>query len=152
MQQAKEKQKADILGPVACTWAYKLEERTHCTVDAAESKSKVNWKEPKWVKEKDTKFKLTGETLYGGQGKNRPIIINQNELSNIQNKHKGQREDHTMHDIKPFYDGLFQPRLNHIDKVISGHNKMKMRKENKQRRQENEPTNLSYHLGQCIKE
>jgi hypothetical protein len=50
MQRAKEKQKADILGPVACAWAYKLEKQTHCTVDVAESKSKVNWKEPEWVK------------------------------------------------------------------------------------------------------
>jgi hypothetical protein len=88
MQRAKEKQKADILGPVTCAWAYKLEKRTNCTVNAAESKSKVNWKEPEWVKEKDTEFDIMGETLYGGQGKNRPIIINQNELSNIQNKPK----------------------------------------------------------------
>jgi hypothetical protein len=41
-----------------------------------------------------------------------------------------------MQDIEPFYDGLSQPRLNHTDKVILGHNKMKMRKENKQCRQE----------------
>jgi hypothetical protein len=128
MQRAKEKQKADILGPVACTWAYKLKKRTDCTVNVAESKSKANWKEPKWVKEKHTKFELTRETLYGGQGKNRPLIINQNERSDIQNKHEGQREDHTMQDIEPFYNGLSQPPLNHTDEVILGHNKMKMRK------------------------
>ncbi len=74
--------------------------------------------------------------MYGGHSKNRPIIINQNELSDTQNKHEGQREDHTMQDIKPFNDGLSQPRLNHTDEVILGHNKMKMREENKQRRQE----------------
>jgi hypothetical protein len=96
----------------------------------------VNWKELKWVKEKDKKFELTGETLYGGQGKNRPIIIDQNELRDIQNKHEGQREDPTMQDIKPFYNGLSHPRLNHTAEVIVGHNKMKMRKENKQCRQE----------------
>ncbi len=72
-----------------------------------------------------------GETLYGGQGKNRPIIINQNELRDIQNKHEVQRED-----IKPFYNGLSHPHLNHTEEVIMGHNKMKMCKENKQCRQE----------------
>ncbi len=133
MQRANDKQKADILGPVACAWAYKLEKRTHCTVDAAESKAKVNWKEPERVREKDNKFELSGVTLYRGQGKNRPIIINQNELSDIQNKHEGTREDHTMKDTKPVYDRLSQPRLNNTDKVILGHNKIKMRKENKPR-------------------
>ncbi len=78
----------------------------------------MNWKEPEWVKEKDNKFELSGVTLYGGKGKNRPIIINQNELSDIQNKHEGTREDHTMKDTEPVYDGLSQPRLNNTDEVF----------------------------------
>ena len=41
-----------------------------------------------------------------------------------------------MKDTEPVYDGLSQPCLNNTDEVILGHNKIKMRKENKQRRQE----------------
>jgi hypothetical protein len=106
MRRANEKQKADILGPVACAWAHKLEKRTHCAVDAAESKSKVTWKEPERFSEKDKKFEIAGETMYGGQGKNRLLNINQHELSETKKENGGHREDQAIQDVKTLYDRL----------------------------------------------
>ncbi len=125
MQWANEKQKADILGPVKCALAYKLEKQTHCAVDVAESKSKVTWKEPEQVSEKDKKFVIAGETMYGGKGKNEFLNINQHELSETKKETEGHREDHAIQDIKTLYDGLSQPCLNDTDKVILGYNKTK---------------------------
>jgi hypothetical protein len=93
------------------------------------------WKEPERVSEKDKKFEIAGETMYGGQGKNRLLNINQHELSETKKENGGHREDQAIQDVKTLYDGLSQPRLNDTDKVILGHNKTKIRRENKQRRQ-----------------
>ncbi len=73
--------------------------------------------------------------MYGGQGKNRLLNINQHELSKTKKESGGHREDQAIQDVKTLYSGLSQPRLNGTDEVILGHNKTKMRRENKQRRQ-----------------
>ncbi len=96
----------------------------------------MSWIEPAIIKDKDNKFEIVGETMYGGQGKNRPIIINQRDISDHISETKLEEEDQTIQDKEIVYDGLHQPLLNESKEVIKGHNKTKMRKENKQRRQE----------------
>ena len=94
----------------------------------------MTWNEPEQVSEKDKKFEIAGETMYGGQGKNRLLNVNQHELSE-KKENGGHREDQAIQDVKTLYYGLSQLRLNNTDKVILGHSKTKMRRENKQRRQ-----------------
>jgi hypothetical protein len=61
--------------------------------------------------------------MYGGQGKNRILNINQHELGETIKETKGHREDHAIQDVKTLYGGLSQPHLNDTDEVILGHNK-----------------------------
>jgi hypothetical protein len=70
------KQKARVLGPLECALAENLGQRSTCHVDAAESRKSGT--EDKLQKSLgiESKFVITGEPLYGGQGNN-------NKLNNI---------------------------------------------------------------------
>ncbi len=61
--------------------------------------------------------------MYGGQGKNRILNINQHKFSETKKGTEGHREDHAIQYIKTLYNRISPPRLNDTDEVILGHNK-----------------------------
>jgi hypothetical protein len=62
-------QTAAVLGPLACAWASKIEQRNFCPVNnAVETTAKGKGVEPPQATILDKQFKLTGEPLYRGKG------------------------------------------------------------------------------------
>ncbi len=85
-------------------------------------------------------WKRTREPMYRGQGKDRGLSNNEYNTIDFLCDHAGDHctalgaqsettpDDHQA----PSFDGLNQPCLDTLDNVVFGHNKMQMKKENKQ--------------------
>ena len=157
------KRKAEVLGPSACMWAAKLSQRNRCPVDAAEMKAhQGKGAEPKRVNVSNEEFQISGELLYGGQGKRSGLIYDQCDSHPLEtHDHVGNKETmpSTITDTACLadsetvvYAGLNQPRLQSSNNVVLGEDKKQMRRENKQRRQALRAEQRSYHHGHNTKD
>jgi hypothetical protein len=78
-----QKQKAEVLGPLACTWTSKLKQPSWCNIDAAELKEgRKVWKPPCLTGTEKT-LNLAREPMYRGQGKIRNLSNNQCNIADI---------------------------------------------------------------------
>jgi len=137
------KRKAEVLGPSACMWAAKLSQRNCCPVNAAQMKAhQGKGAEPKRVDVSNEEFQISGELLYGGQGKRSGLIYDQCDSHPLEtHNHVGNKKTmpSTITDTAfladsetEVYAGLNQPRLQPANGVVLGEDKKQMRRENKQ--------------------
>jgi hypothetical protein len=133
------KQHVCVLGPLDCKIASKLARRSTCLVDAVTAPSGAGAQsQPPRKKEGNWTFKLNGELLHGGQGKDNTIV-------NINCNHNPTGEL----DVQPCntdgLEGLHPPQIEETGGAIHGDNRTQMQKENKhcQRRLKAEQTEVS---------
>jgi hypothetical protein len=135
------KHKAEVLGPLACAWAAKLDRKNCCPVNAVETMAQGKGVEPKQATP-DKQFRLTGEPLHGGKGKHSGLIYNHCDIVSTVHDHAGghPRPGITNNTLlmgipgTGTYAGLNQLLLA-SDSVVLGEDKTQMHRENKQQRQ-----------------
>ncbi len=122
-----EKQQARVLGPLDCTIAKKLAHRGQDMGNTTSTNVAEGGLEPTRDAGKKTPFKLSGELLYGGQGKDNSLVTSDcidNTLFGCEVRHD-QREASNM-------EGLCPPRLELTGDSVQGDMKKVLRKENMQ--------------------
>jgi hypothetical protein len=136
------KQKAEVLEPLACAWAAKIEQRNCCPVNGVETMAQGKGVEPPRATILDKQFKLTGEPLYGGKGKHSGLIYNHCDIVPTVHVHAGGQPRPGEMNNTPLmgnpgtgtYAGLNQLLLA-SDSVVLREDKTQMRRKNMQRRQ-----------------
>lgn len=136
--------KRDKLGPGPCEWAERLAKRTHCPMDEAHMQKSKQEPEKITTTAKDI-FRIKGEPLYEGKGKNSNLTYSKRDTNKIVNSHVGAQHtavEKLNQDTIPEctqnkeYSGLNKPKLRDHERAVVGGNKPQMRRENKHRRQE----------------
>jgi hypothetical protein len=153
------KHKAEVLGPLACTWAAKIEQRNCCPVDAAETMTQGKGVEPPRATILDKQFKLTGEPLYGGKGKRSGLIYNHCDIVLTIHDHTGGHPGPGKMNNTPLtgnpgtgtYAGLNQPLLA-SESVVLREDKMQMRHKTSNNVKLYGPSNHSSPHGHGIRE
>ena len=124
------RRQAQVLGPLECAIADKL---TRHTQEEGKGNPALTAMEKAVLaptqKELNNTFKLNGELLHGGQGKNHTHIHVSCDPHDIPEHHM--EEPHT-----DGMEGLQPPRLETTKGAVHGANKKQMQKENKKRRQQ----------------
>jgi hypothetical protein len=136
------KHMAEVLGPLACAWAAKLDRWNRCPVDAAETMAQGKGVEPKQATIPDKQFRVTGEPLYRGKGKRSGLTYNYCDIVSTVHDHAGGHLRPGITNNMPLmgipgmgtYAGLNQPLLA-SDSVVLGEDKTQMCRKNKQQRQ-----------------
>jgi hypothetical protein len=99
-----------------------MEKQHRCSIDAVEAPENGTGVQPQRTTSEDKKFKLTGETLYGGKGKRSGLTTNICDSEPCLCDHE---DDHTQQELmddtriveKELFAGLKQPCLLAMDTI-----------------------------------
>jgi hypothetical protein len=118
------KQQAQVLGPLECKVTNKLIQRSIPTREEAAMKQGGAAMQPQGGSGTKREFKLKGEFLYGGQGKDNGIVNNNSYTNNTNTIDEVHIDTQCM-------EGLHPPQLEQSGDNVHGANKALMQKENK---------------------
>jgi hypothetical protein len=120
-------QQARVLGPLECDIASKLIRRSTHIGKEATSTQRGTTKPPEGSTATKPDFKLKGELLYEGQGKDNMIVNNESYSHTKKSTEEGQINTQCM-------EGLQPPQLEESGDIVRGETKALMQKENRCRK------------------